>query len=168
MARVSGGHIQISGYLKPSARAMSKPYTRHVETWSMDDLEFQYEWFEDGYSEDGTRPMEDCCFFLMAFTSAAQETGHDKKLRNHTEVKEGKGQVSRLVMVSGNDITLGHVSGLILELVDLEKATYWRTGAFRHVWNDRGTSMDNPKPEDYPEFLDFDPDNFERHVIAII
>jgi hypothetical protein len=36
------------------------------------------------------------------------------------------------------------------------------------MWGDGRTDVDNPKPEDYPEFLDFDPDNFERHTVTII
>jgi hypothetical protein len=63
---------------------------------------------------------------------------------------------------------VGYLYGLILEAVDPELPVYRRIGAFKHMWGDLRTSVDNPKPEDYPEFLDFDPENFERHTVTII
>jgi hypothetical protein len=64
--RVIDGHMRISGHLRPSTRTISKRYTRHVSTRSFTDFRFQYEWFEDGYASDGTRPMHRYYFFLMA------------------------------------------------------------------------------------------------------
>jgi hypothetical protein len=131
--RILDGRLRINGHLRRSDRTLSKRYTRHVETWSMDALDYQYEWFEEGYHEDGSRVMEECYFFLMAYR--------------------------RATTVITNDETID---------VDRAESVYCRIGAFKHVWGKERTFEDNPLPEDYPEFLDFDPDNFERHTITII
>jgi hypothetical protein len=142
---------------------MSKKYKRHHKTWSMDELAYQYEWFEEGYMSDGTRPMQSCFFFLMAYRNdkysgeVDANTLTNEKARGNQKIEDGRYSVD-----------IGKVFGLILEAVDLEKSVYKRIGAFRHMWGDGRTFQDNPRPEDYPEFLDFDPENFERHTITII
>jgi hypothetical protein len=153
--RILDGRLRINGHLRRSDRTLSKRYTRHVETWSMDALDYQYEWFEEGYHEDGSRVMEECYFFLMAYRRATTVITNDETIDvdaiKHMHV-----------------LPVGHVYGLILECVDRAESVYCRIGAFKHVWGKERTFEDNPLPEDYPEFLDFDPDNFERHTITII
>jgi hypothetical protein len=129
----------------------------------MDELQFQYEWFEEGYMSDGTRPMHSCFFFLMAHGDYKDSGGVDantltnEEARGNQKIEDGRYSVD-----------IGYVFGLILEAVDLEKSVYKRIGAFGHMWGDGRTSYDNPRPEDYPEFLDFDPKRFECHTITII
>jgi hypothetical protein len=59
------------------------------------------------------------------------------------------------------------VIGLILESDNKEKTVWRRIGAFRHIWSDELGEHDAPL-EDYPEFADWDPENFERHTVTII
>jgi hypothetical protein len=125
----------------------------------------QYEWFEEGYMSDGTRPMETCFFFLVAYTK--RRTSYDLATFPNT-LTDAEAKGNRVIDKDGYSVDLGNVLGLILEAVDLERSVYRRIGAFRHMWGDGRTTMDNPRPEDYPEFLDFDPENFERHTITII
>jgi hypothetical protein len=128
----------------------------------MDQLSVQYEWFDEGYMDDGSRPMHPCFFLLLGHSKRKSGRATETHTLSNTEATEGSD------MDDDRRINLGYVYGLILEVVDPELPVYRRIGAFRHVWDDRRTTMDNPKPEDYPEFLDFDPDNFERHTVTII
>jgi hypothetical protein len=59
------------------------------------------------------------------------------------------------------------VIGLILEPYNREKTVWRRIGAFQHLWNCVPEEYDAPL-EDYPEFNDWDPENFERHTVTII
>jgi hypothetical protein len=130
---------------------------------SMNRLPIQYEWFEDGYTDDGDRPMINYSFFLMAY----QKDRYTSKVHFKTlTTEEAKGNQE----INGDkfSVDIGHVYGLILETVNLENSVYRRIGSFGHLWGDGRTFEDNPKSEDYPEFLNFDPNSFERHTITII
>jgi hypothetical protein len=128
----------------------------------MDQLSVQYEWFEEGYASDGSRPMHSCFFLLLTHHKIrSRRTDHGYIVAE--EEAQGNPDIDSSLYVD-----IGYVYGLILEVVDLEKSIYRRIGAFKHMWGDGRTDVDNPKPEDYPEFLDFDPDNFERHTVTII
>jgi hypothetical protein len=59
-----------------------------------------------------------------------------------------------------------NVIGLILEPRNKEKTKWRRIGAFQHLWNCVPTEHDAPL-ESYPEFNDWDPENFERHTVTI-
>jgi hypothetical protein len=160
--RLSGGHLSISGHLKKSPRTISKRYSRPKMTlWEK--VRTQYEWFEDGYTDDGDRPMSNCSFFLMAYEMYRLTSDVDSNTLSNAEARGNQ-------EIDGDRVSvdIGFVYGLILEAVDPEKSVYRRIGAFRHMWGDGRTFEDNPKPEDYPEFHDFDSDNFDRHTITII
>jgi hypothetical protein len=162
-SRISSGHLCISGHLRRSQRTLSKRYTRHVNTWSMDGLIYQYECFDEGYMSDGTRPMDMCLFFLIGYAKHRETRDVDAYTLTNAEAKGNQ-------VIEGDQysVDLGCVYGLILEVVGFESSVYRRIGSFRHMWGDGRTYYDNPRPEDYPEFLDFDPENFERHIITII
>jgi hypothetical protein len=128
----------------------------------MDQLSVQYEWFEEGYTSDGSRPMHSCFFLLLAHGKNMESVTFDKYISTNTEAK-GKPDMEGDLRVE-----IGYVYGLILEAVNPESSIYRRIGAFKHMWGDGRTSVNNPSPEDYPEFLDFDASNFERHTVTII
>jgi hypothetical protein len=142
---------------------MSKIYTESVMARSWHGVLSQYEWFEDGYTDGGDRPMNSCTFFLMAYEKNRHTSAVDHDTLTNAEAKG-----NQEIHADTFSVQIGFVYGLILETVDPENSVYRRIGAFRHMWGDGRTFEDNPKPEDYPEFLDFDPDNFERHTITII
>jgi hypothetical protein len=122
----------------------------------------QYEWFEEGYTVDGHRPMHSCFFLLLAHGKTTERMKFDE----YSSIKTGaKGRPN----IEGDSrVEIGYVYGLILEAVNLESSIYRRIGAFKHMWGNGRTSVNNPRPEDYPEFLDFDANNFERHTVTII
>jgi hypothetical protein len=160
--RLKGGHVKLSGHLRKSDRVISMRYISPTMTrWEQ--VSTQYEWFEDGYTDDGDRPMSNCSFFLMAYEKNRRTLDVDSNTLSNAEARGNQ-------EINGDkfSIDIGFVFGLILETVDPETSVYRRIGAFRHMWGDGRTFEDNPKPEDYPEFLDFDPNNFERHTITII
>jgi hypothetical protein len=106
--------------------------------------------------------MHSCFFLLLAHNkSKFRRTDHGYIWAEYED--QGNSEIDSSLYVD-----IGYVYGLILEVVDLEKSMYRRIGAFKHMWGDGRTDVDNPKPEDYPEFLDFDPENFERHTVSII
>lgn len=161
--KIKGGYIRISGHLRESKRSCSKKYIKHFKTWTLDRLDLQYEQFDEGYLSDGDRPMDQCFFFLMAY-----QTERVRKKVDYNTLSNGEARGNQEVNGDELKIDLGRVYGLILEAVDLDNAVYRRIGASKHMWGDGRTFEDNPKPEDYPEFVDFDPENFERHTITII
>jgi hypothetical protein len=59
------------------------------------------------------------------------------------------------------------VIGLVLEPYNKEKTLWRRIGAFQHLWNGVPDEYDAPLT-DYPEFNNWDPNNFERHTVTII
>ncbi|KAF2823084.1 hypothetical protein CC86DRAFT_423210 [Ophiobolus disseminans] len=63
---------------------------------------------------------------------------------------------------------VGHVYGLMIEIVDAETEAYQRIGSFAHLRGDLRTKDEITDPEEYPEFIDLDPYNFERRTITII
>lgn len=139
LGRVDGGHLCVVGHLRQSTRKTSKRHTRIMGDREIIDSRMQYEWYDNGCTKDGVRNMEGAYYFLMQYEHHTQDW-------------------------------MGRVAGLIVEPVDQEKTTYRRIGAFHHLWGEFRSEHypDAPKPEDYPEFADFDPNKFERHTITII
>ncbi|KAJ4374974.1 hypothetical protein N0V83_002053 [Neocucurbitaria cava] len=99
----------------------------------------QYEWYDSGYTEEGVRSVNGAYYFLMAYRDLEIED-------------EGRS---------------GSVLGLIVEPVDSGQTEYCRIGAFDHKWRYAETEDDSIKPEDYPEFVGWNPDDYERHTITI-
>lgn len=137
-----GGYIRISGHLEPSQRTSSEWLTNETGecTFSND----QYEWFDDGYTDEFDRSMDEAFFFLMAFQKP--ETEED-----------------------GRCVEVGKVWGLIVERAGADGTKYHRIGAFSHLWGPGRTKEHTAvTPEDYPEFIDFNPRCFKRHTITIV
>lgn len=111
----------------------------------MDGLGHKYEWFDDGYRENGSRPMNGYFLFLLACR------------RPNTKIYPGN--------PLGLTLEVGNTYSLVLGSVHMRMFTYRRVGAFKHVWGEERTCLDNPLLGYY---LDFDPKNFERHTITII
>lgn len=143
MGRVVDGYLRMSGRLQQSRRKIAIPFSRHLKNGST----VQFDSFDAGYTKSGMRPLNcNTYFFLMAYPHGW----------NKAEV-----------VVEPTTGPVGYVFGSILESVDLRTATFRRIGVFRHQWGDLWRSKHDPGPKEYPEFIDFDPENFEHQTITI-
>jgi len=137
---ISSARVHISGHLRKGLRQVSERNIRR----SWEDNAEQHEWFDTGYGGKDflIRDMSAAYFLLLV-------------------------QDERTSLAIGDDhyVCIKRLIGIIVEPVDESRTTWRRIGAFDHPhprW------MGQKGIPDYPEFRNWDPNNYEKHAITLI
>ncbi|KAI4622206.1 hypothetical protein J4E83_004946 [Alternaria metachromatica] len=142
---ISSARLQMSGHLRKAIRQASERNVRRMPSYSCDDQGVQYEWFDTGHDAEklNIRDMSTAYFLLLAHRERAW-----------------------VLDISNNFVQTEKLTGIIVEPVDEDRTTWRRIGLFDHPRGDGW--MERDYSPGYPEFDDWDPENYERHTITII
>jgi hypothetical protein len=119
------------------------PSAKKVRKWDHTPHGAKYETYDTGYTKDRLRVLGKSFYFLMVYEAPRRA-------------------------VQPTQQSSGRVYGLIVEPTDESSQTYRRIRMFCHLWGDVRMSGDEAGPEEFPEFLHWDSNSFERHIITII
>lgn len=139
---ISSARLRISGHLRKAIRQASE---RKIRPYSYTDQSAQYEWFDTGHEGQNfeIRDMSTAYFLLLAHREWAW-----------------------MLDISNKSVQIEKLTGIIVEPVDDDRTTWRRIGLFDHPRGDGWIGHDYSPG--YPEFDDWDPENYERHTITIV